>query len=217
MSHVLEELEVLLRNWQANAPRQLETMAFLRDSEALLELSPAGTSVASLPLGTACAALLTLHDEMRSFLTLKVLPTLRRLQKAKRPSVVSPYAGGVPMDTVSRTRTGEQLKQTVKSHLNVAVLNPGKTGFLTLATHEVLDWRIVEIDEELSARGVDVCALPGARCPAGLQLPPDFPYFWVGEQTSSWAGTGFFIKVELESSVRVMSYLGNPRIIWIEI
>ena len=64
---------------------------------------------------------------------------------------------------------------------------------------------------------MDFCAFPGARSPTGLQLPPNLPYLWVGESTTSWAGTGFFIKVELEPCIRQIVDLGNERILWLEV
>lgn len=76
---------------------------------------------------------------------------------ADQVPVISPYQG----DIHEHVATKEHAEKRVK----VAVFNPGRTGFLTLCTQEVMIWRLIIITDFLSKEGIDICFLPGARWP----------------------------------------------------
>ena len=70
--------------------------------------------------------------------------------------VISPYQGGI-QEHVAK-------EEHVEKKVKVAVFNPGRTGFLTLCTQEVMIWRLIIITDFLSKEGIDICFLPASRC-----------------------------------------------------
>ena len=99
----------------------------------------------------------------------------------------------------------------------LAVLNPGRTGFLALGTQLLLEWRLHAVAIALLSRRIDFCVLPGARFPQGVLLPAAFPYVWFGRQTSSWSSVGLFCRAELEGCVRPIEEFSEDRVLWVEI
>ncbi len=144
----------------------------------------------------------------------EVVPGMRRLLRRAIPTA-SPYAGGVEIVAPDAPAHHGAASPLQVPRLGVSVLNPGRTGFTCLGTHDVLTWRLWHVALALQECGVSVCALPGARWPPGASLPEGFPFLWHGVATESWAGVGFFVSVDLAQAAWVVSDVGNDRVVWL--
>ena len=104
-----------------------------------------------------------------------------------------------------------------RSHVAVAILNPGRSGFLHLGSDLLLEWRLEAVAHALHGRGIDLCILPGARFPGGVTLPAGFPFQWIGPESTGWDTVGIFIRPELEHAVRAIPEISSSRQQWFEI
>ena len=110
------------------------------------------------PLRALCTAIST-------FIRCEVVPALAA-KAARSPPVASPFVGGIvqPAVTVS-TPVQSQQSAPARSHVAVAILNPGRSGFLHLGSDLLLEWRLEAVahTEEEEAEGTNpAVATPGA-------------------------------------------------------
>ena len=196
----LGELRALLHKWKKSAPKQLEVAAFVKDVFALLACAvpnPCSLTSPAIP----AQSLVDLRLELETFLRKEALPMARTSLRVPRP-VVSPYAGAVDEADLLHRLGRQDTSHFTTREFRTACLNPGRVGLSSLGTAEVLYWRVWAIGMALQQEGVHVCVLLGARFPSGARLPDDFPYVWVGRQTSTYASVGFLVQAELAHAVQ---------------
>ena len=207
----MSSLETCVQQWLAAAPGKLELSVAKKDFQGLFDLAPINPRNLEVVSGQEVPQLKglvqivrILRDALRRSLShLSTRQVLRNL-------MVSPYMGGVDPDSCERA-----LRKHVYSSITIATLNPGRTGLSQLGTQEVLWWRLLHIGSFLVQHDVQLCVLPGARFPAGAELPEGFPYMWIGAQTTSWSGVGLLVSVELQFQVDVVESLGSDSVLWI--
>ena len=218
---VLTSLRLALTAWVTARPNAVVAAAFLKDILALLELAHPSPKTLRLNASHGPDRLIELSWEVFRFLSDEVLPTLHGVCH-KGMMVSSPYAGGVAvshaqqaMEALAQSRRGTP--EFNVGTLNVATFNPGRSGFATIGTDEILYWRLWAVALALLERDVHVCVIPGARLPPGTNLPSDYPYVWHGHQSVSWAGVGFLIRSEVVPAVTPIEEFGGARHLWLAI
>ena len=207
----LNPLVGLLHTWLQGNPRPLEVAAAMKDMECLLEISPKVPVTYALPSGEA-QNLITVVRDLVTFLGKHALPLIKALPSTHLP-IVSPYAGGITEKDSSKVRFRTWLTDEVQ----LATLNPGRTGMSALGTNALLTWRLWAIDIALSEAGVHFCVVPGARLPPGVQLPEGYHYSWFGARSTSWDTVGVLIHLDIEGACTLIDDIGNPRLLWFRI
>ena len=142
---VLTSLRLALTAWVTARPNAVVAAAFLKDILALLELAHPSPKTLRLNASHGPDRLIELSWEVFRFLSDEVLPTLHGVCH-KGMMVSSPYAGGVAvshaqqaMETLAQSRRGTP--EFNVGTLSVATFNPGRSGFATIGTDEILNWR----------------------------------------------------------------------------
>ena len=212
LSCAIDGLRTFVAAWVAGPARRLERAAALKDFLALLQVAPKQSIVNSLSPDICVGQLDKLSRDLRTLIADEAVPLLRS-QTRSSATVVSPYAGGVTPEVIEQVLSGRGGTSVKSQACKIGVLNPGRTGFLSLSTKSLLNWRLEAVSAALIAREVDYCVLPGARFPPGSLLPDAFPYVWFGWQTTSWAGVGLFCRAELEWCIRPIEEFSEERIV----
>ena len=78
-------------------------------------------------------------------------------------------------------------------------------------------WRLIIITDFLSKEGIDICFLPGARWPAGAEIPPNVPYQWLGTPSKAWASIGALVSRDIVENIQHVSTLDFERSMWLEL
>ena len=177
MGSRVDLLRSLLHSWLASSPKNLEGRAALKDLTALDVTRPINPKVLALSSSLVLDPLLQCCDDWVHFVHREAVPLVSNIPLKARDDIMSPFAGGVSLAKVARTSVAPV---AAARSINVAVFNPGRTGFSQLGTNELLHWRLEAVAASLDHLGVDVCIIPGGRLPPGSFLPPDFPYVWAG-------------------------------------
>ena len=171
----VKPLRDLILFWLGTQSRGLELSALAKDCDALLAACPSLPPPLLLACDGAAASLVALVSALSTLVRREVAPSLARAGLLQQPGqVVSPYAGGVPVGNADPARHAAEPGSQDSIHL--AVLNPGRLGFLALGTDVFLEWRLHAVAHVLSGCGADICVLPGARLPPGAVLPAGFPF-----------------------------------------
>jgi len=199
-------LDAILDTWLTKRPRGLEATAAAKDFQGLLEKAPvAPRTLAHVSSGAipALEPLVRMVSSLKGVLKnacAKLKPFIRG-----NAAVVSPYIGGIHSSGEQCGVIGERCE------VHIGVLNPGRTGFLTLSTHEVMLWRLVQITDFMTEKGIVVMVLPGARWPPGAHVPPDLQYTWVGTPSGSWASVGALVAKDCMHTVHILEGWGDQR------
>ena len=204
-------LERHVLSWVTTSPRRLELCAAIKDFQGIVDAAPQNpANLAHIGQGRLrrLLPLANIVTSLKGMLVQKLLPHMRAAVRKVIP-VVSPFLGGI-----SDAPAAKHSKHECFS-LKVATLNPGRTGFLALATEEIMWWRVWHVTSALISRDIQICVLPGARWPPGASLPPGLPFIWLGTQTSSWRAVGMLVSTEIVSQVQVIDDLGSDVILWV--
>ena len=209
----MDSLRIKLREWLRGQPGALEATALSNDCRGLSALAPnnpntlchlaSGTVPGLVPLARMASELKGfLHDIIReasAFIT-------------RRAHVVPPYLGGLQGHASSAVpSSGAPQAQAV----SVGVLNPGRSGFLSICTHEVLWWRLIHITKELHRKNVAICMLPSWRWPPGIEVPDDLGFQLVGTPSTSWASIGALVCSQVAHLVHQLDSFCTPRTLWL--
>ena len=211
----MDALRSLFLAWTSSGARSLERAAALKDFLALVQAAPKLSICAVVQHVEGLRLLDQLSRSLRQFLVNEAIPPLRKSSSAN-VQCASPYAGEVTTETVNDLLRGSR-KTMSSADLRVGILNPGRTGFLSLVTQAVLDWRLHAVAAALLVRNIDFCDLPGARFPPGAKLPDHSPFVWFVIQSASWACVGLFCPVEFAECVRPIEEFSEDRVLWVEI
>ena len=213
----VRHLRSLMHSWASNGPKRLEHAAAYKDALALAKSAPTNPIALRFQGDECTQTLLKVSLDLKEFLLNEVVPCITNIRTHKpTDQVIAPLTGGVPVSSPQSAKTSGLIRH-VSSHCCSATFNPGRSGFAALVTNELLHWRLEATAALLTEHGIDVCVTPGARFPPGAALPPTFPFVWIGTRTTSWAGVGCFIKVELMQAVEHLTDLGDDRILWLKI
>jgi hypothetical protein len=202
-------LTTVLHSWLLNGPRKMERAAFVKDVQALITTAPQLPARLN-PQEAEVALDLLAHT--RTLLHFLKHDCVQVLQQHSSAEIVlsSPYAGGCQVNEV-----GSMYDAGVKhSHITVATLNPGRTGFSQLGSDSLLHWRLWAVASALEDQNIDVCGLPGARLPPGAILPSGLPYAWYGVRSSHWDSVGVFVKLEMQESFVPLDEHCCDRVFW---
>ena len=130
----------------------------------------------------------------------------------------SPYAGEtLSTHLVQAERKAEDSKAFRLEYFAVGTLNPGRSGLTAIRTGEVLWWRLWDIASTMTELNIRILFLPGARWPPGAQLPPGYPYFWLGRQSVSWDSVGALVLAEVADAVFELEDFSTERIMWLAV
>ena len=124
---------------------------------------------------------------------------------------MSPLAGPIPSSSFDRVPSVES---SCAAQLKLGELNPGRCGFIGLASEDILWWRLWDIALTCHAADLNIVVIRGPRLPAEVMLPPAFPYVYLGHRSSSWDLVGVFVASEFTNSVTVLEFGGCTRILW---
>ncbi|CAE8699927.1 unnamed protein product, partial [Polarella glacialis] len=187
----------------------MERAAFVKDVQALITTPPQLPARLN-PQEAEVALDLLAHT--RTLLHFLKHDCVQVLQQHSSAQIVlsSPYAGGCQVNEV-----GSMYDAGVKhSHITVATLNPGRTGFSQLGSDSLLHWRLWAVASALEDQNINVCGLPGARLPPGAILPSGLPYAWYGVRSSHWDSVGVFVKLEMQESFVPLDEHCCDRVFW---
>lgn len=205
-------LRQLVSDWWNCRPCKLEHVAFVKDMCALLQTAPraAGSwnhasTHGPLKLGRFIAD--CVHT-IRHFILPLISP------QSSHVLVVSPFAGGIAS---SQLMVDDHAAAAEQGKLNVAVMNPGRSGLMSLSSDMLLEWRLWDIAAELIDNDVHICFLPGARLAAGIALPRSFPYAWVGDRSATWDTVGALVLLEIIDKVEVDSLISGGRVLFLNV
>ena len=234
-----------MAEWVGKERRPLELAAAKKDALALLESYPLPPMALATRGDGEAEGLMALGH--RLFLLLKDHFVRLLQDKVRRTSnIVSPYAGGVPVShhpsfhqprshhAVSHQPGSSQLSaQRAVSHhpsshhllshqlasqpLTLAVLNPGRSGFLSISGDALLNWRLHALSAALEDARVDICVCPGPRLPEGAALPAGFGFSFFGERTATWSSVGVFVRTEIAHAVQPLHDFSVDRALWFEV
>ena len=212
--------EDALVRWRERRHKQFNLLASagLRDGLALLESAPARLEC-SLPRDWAGRnAFMNLHEATLKFLKSRFIPAFTEAAgkwsrgiRSGDIKVVSPLAGPIPSSCFGRAQS---VPPAGAAQLKLGVLNPGRCGFIGLASEDILWWRLWDIALTCHTADLNIVVIPGPRLPAGVMLPPAFPYVYLGHRSSSWDSVGLFVASEFTNSVTVLDVGGSTRILW---
>ena len=209
--HLLHhDLFEVLDMWTASKPKSAEAKAAVIDFRCLQNLAPQNPKSLAVVNSGPVDRLIHLADYV-SYMKGVLRAACLRLQQfvVDDEPIISPYRGGVALQ-------GTEAESLDTKRLRVAVFNPGRTGFLTLCTQEVMMWRLLIITQFLEQEQIDVCFLPGARWPAGASVPDSVAFQWMGNPSSSWASIGALVSKNVLGSVQQVSILDFERSMWLE-
>ena len=208
----MEALDRLRERWLASSPRRAEVAALVQDFASLLLTAPVNPQNL-FQIARGCVARLQglglFVSELRGFLK----HTVNAASKlpGNRQTVASPYVGGLE---AKRQRLDDPVACPTKP-LQVGSLNPGRTGLQTVATNEVLWWRLQHIMEHLIAKDIAICFLPSARWPEGAPMPEQSPFELLGIRSASWSSIGVLIRTDALHVVSVLEDFLTERTIWL--
>ena len=153
MTERLRPLRDLVLRWVEGSADLLRISAFSRDVDALLELTPPRPADARQKGGVAVAGLFDTAQELDHFLRRQLRPALR--PRAGAAPVCSPYAGAVLQSgpPVAAGPPGSSLAPPSEEQLTLAVLNPGRSGFLHLGSELLMEWRLEAVAHALDQDG----------------------------------------------------------------
>lgn len=209
--HMLHhDLFEVLDMWTANKPKSAEAKAAVIDFRCLQNLAPQNPKSLAVVNSGPVDGLIHLADHV-SYMKGVLRAACLRLQQfvVDDEPIISPYRGGVALQ-------GTEAESLDTKRLRVAVFNPGRPGFLTLCTQEVMMWRLLIITQFLEQEQIDVCFLPGARWPAGASVPDSVSFQWMDNPSSSWASIGALVSTNVLGSVQQVSILDFERSMWLE-
>ena len=170
--------------------------------------------------------LFNLARATRSFLQRTLIPALRG--RAKRSlcqqsreglviSLTSPLAGAIPAKFAERLRGDAPLQESLITSLNIGILNPGRNGLSNPANDNVLWWRLWEIASATLSMDINLLVLPYPRLPLGARLPSDFPFVFIGRQTTACDSVRIFVQPEISSHIVLLDSVGCDRVLWVKI
>ena len=147
----------VLDMWTANKPKSAEAKAAVIDFRCLQNLAPQNPKSLAVVKSGPVDRLIHLADYV-SYMKGVLRAACLRLQQfvVDDEPIISPYRGGVALQ-------GTEAESFDTKRLRVAVFNPGRTGFLTLCTQEVMMWRLLIITQFLGQEQIDVCFLRGLQ------------------------------------------------------
>ncbi|CAK0904656.1 unnamed protein product, partial [Prorocentrum cordatum] len=210
------DVESVLR-WASQTKRRTEAAAALRDAIALADMAPTLSPGIRQHLGAVADPSWALCTAVSTLVRREAVPALTT-KAAKSTAVTSPFVGGIfQSGEPGRCAVPPLLNDSARSHLTLAVLNPGRSGFLHLSSDLILEWRLEAVAHALDDRGVDLCILPGSRFPAGALLPKGSPFLWLGPESAAWGTVGIFVRPELERATRPIHDFSSSREQWYEL
>ena len=186
----VSELREGLHRWLQTPPGSLEISAALKDCFALIESSPLASGIWNSDGLASAERIGSIAQTLFSFLKFEVVA---RLKPCVRPvgAIVSPFAGGVLHEhCTSFQQPSVGSRDCLFQQLNVATLNPGRTGFSQLGSDGLLFWRLWAVAIELQERSIHICCLPGARLPEIAQLPDGYPFVYCGGRSAALGNCG---------------------------
>ena len=208
----MEALDRLRERWLACSPRRAEVAALVQDFASLLLTAPVNPQNL-FQIARGCVARLQGLGLFVSVLRGFLKHTVNAASKlpGNRQTVASPYVGGLE---AKRQRLDDPVACPTKP-LQVGSLNPGRTGLQTVATNEVLWWRLQHIMEHLIAKDIAICFLPSARWPEGAPMPEQSPFELLGIRSASWSSIGVLIRTDALHVVSVLEDFLTERTIWL--
>ena len=60
---------------------------------------------------------------------------------------------------------------------------------------------------------INLLVLPCPRLPLGAHLPSDFPFVFIGRQTTAWDSVGIFVQPEISSHIVLLDSVGCDRVL----
>ena len=132
-----------------------------------------------------------------------------------RVTIIAPFTGGVSLQSNNNCSTSH-----VDSFHNFSFgcLNPGNSGLSGLFSREILWWKLLDCASFCRELNIKLLVLPGPRMPAGFQLPPDYPFLYVGARNQSWNTVGVLLARDIATRVEVLENAStSDRRIWLRI
>ena len=209
----MEALSLKLRQWCSRQPGTSEAAAFSQDCSGLLGLAPTNPGslgrVASGPV-PALAPLVAAVSALKGFLHEAARVASRFA--TRQTNVVSPYIGGV----VGAPDTA--MPNSCKTRgFSIGTLNPGRSGLLSLHTHEVIWWRLIRIANKLVTHQIDICFLPAWRWPPGVEVPEDLGFRMLGTAKAKWASIGALVSMRIAPLVHQLDAFMTDRTLWLAV
>ena len=128
---------------------------------------------------------------------------------------MAPFTGGVRLQ--GNNDCSDQPAAPLPS-FSFGCLNPGNSGFSGLFSREILWWKLLNCATLCCELNIKLLVLPGRRMPAGFQLPPDYPFLYVGARNQSWNTVGVLIARDVAATVEALEHTStSDRRIWLRI